>query len=73
MCLLNDFFWRAALGARYEAQSDTRIGQDLKRMDKILLGDKPDYEDYDRFFEPGEIEQWGEFRLNDGYIKALSS
>jgi hypothetical protein len=69
--MLDEFFWRAAFGDRYEAQTDSRIGQDLKRMDKILSRQKPDYGGYDKYFEPDQIEQHGEFRLNDAYIKGL--
>lgn len=69
--LLGDFFWRASFGDRYTSQSDTRIGQDLKRMAAIVDGRQPDYADYGTYFEPEQIEQWGEFKLSDSYIKAF--
>ena len=41
---VQDFFWRCVLTSRYSAAAETKLGQDIKRIDTILSGKKPDYD-----------------------------
>lgn len=41
---LEDFFWRVSLSPRYSQSVETRVFQDVHRMDKILIGQRPDYD-----------------------------
>lgn len=69
---LQDFFWRASLGGRYTYALESRLAADVKRVDKILAGDLPEYDwpvDTSRDF----IEKNGWFSAGRSYIKALLS
>lgn len=41
---LQDFFWRVALSGRYSSGVEGKLAQDIKRINKILLDQLPDYE-----------------------------
>lgn len=42
--LLQDFFWRCALGGRYSSSSESRLAQDKRKIDLILQDQAPDYD-----------------------------
>lgn len=42
---LEEFFWRMSLSFRYSSSAESRLAQDIKRIDKILEGERPDYSD----------------------------
>lgn len=68
--LLQDFFWRTAINSRYSSSLETVIGQDIKRIDKILDGKMPDYEQpVDISAESLKIN--GYFSTGRAYIKGL--
>ncbi len=68
--LLQDFFWRVGLGERYSGSLDSRVGQDIKKMDSILKGKRPNY---DWEIDPSAefIQQNGYFSTGRAYIKTL--
>jgi hypothetical protein len=68
--LLQDFFWRTSLSERYSSSLETRIGQDIKRIDAILKAERPKY-DYRINVEPQEIIDNGWFSAGRSYIKAI--
>jgi hypothetical protein len=41
---LEDFFWRCSLGGRYSFAVESKLAQDIKRIDTILQGQSPDYD-----------------------------
>jgi hypothetical protein len=41
---LDDFFWKTSLGGRYASGADSKINQDLKKIDAIIAGEMPEYE-----------------------------
>ncbi|MGI9440357.1 MAG: hypothetical protein ACR2OT_05195, partial [Parvibaculales bacterium] len=41
---LVDFFWRMSLSERYSSAVESRLAQDIRRIDRILAGEKPDYQ-----------------------------
>ena len=68
--MLRDFFWRVALGGRYSYSLESRLSQDLRKIDKILKGKLPRYEtpiDTSEHF----ILQNGWFATGRSYIKAI--
>jgi hypothetical protein len=67
---LQDFFWRTSLAGRYSASLETKIVQDLKRMDDICAGKMPEY-DYSIDISPRFIQENGQFSASRSYIKAL--
>lgn len=67
---LQDFFWRVSLGGRYSQAAETRLGQDIRKIEVILQGDIPKYEwpvDTSAEF----IEKNGWFSVGRSYIKAF--
>ena len=40
---LVDFFWRMSLSERYSSAVESRLAQDIRRIDRIIDGEKPDY------------------------------
>jgi len=41
---LEDFFWRCSLSGRYSSSVESKLAQDVKRIDQILAGDLPSYD-----------------------------
>ena len=41
---LEDFFWRCALSARYSSAAESKLAQDIKRIDQILIDKLPKYD-----------------------------
>ncbi len=67
---LEDFFWRAALGGRYSQSVESRLAQDVRKIDSIIKGRIPKYEwavDISAEF----VEDNGWFSVGRAYIKAL--
>ncbi|MGU3471873.1 DUF262 domain-containing protein [Paenibacillus sp. D51F] len=67
---LQDFFWRSSLSERYSSGVESKLGQDLKRIDQILAGKLPTY-DYDVNVSPERIIEQGEFSTGRSFIKAI--
>lgn len=67
---LRDFFWRCSLGDRYSSAVDSKLAQDIKRIDKIISGKLPSY---DWAINPSVefITDNGEFKTSRSYIKAI--
>lgn len=43
--LLEEFFWRVSLSYRYSSSTESKLAQDIKRIDEILRWNKPNYDD----------------------------
>lgn len=67
---LQDFFWRISLSERYSNALDTRITQDLKRIDAILRNELPAY-DFEVHITPERLIEQGEFNSGRSFIKAI--
>ena len=68
--MLQDYFWRTVLNSRFSNALETKIGQDIKVIDKILADEQPEYE------EPVDISKdyiinHGWFSTGTAYIKGL--
>jgi hypothetical protein len=42
---LEEFFWRISLSARYSSSTESKLAQDIRRIDEILDGKRPNYDD----------------------------
>lgn len=40
---LEEFFWRMSLSFRYSSSTESKLAQDIKRIDSILAGERPEY------------------------------
>lgn len=43
--LLQEFFWRMSLSYRYSSSTESRLAQDIRRINLILENEQPDYRD----------------------------
>lgn len=68
--MLQQFFWRVGLGERYSRSLDTRLGQDIKRIEAILKGRNPKY-DWDVDTSAEYIRHNGYFAAGRAYIKTI--
>ncbi len=68
--LLEDFFWRTSLGGRYSSAVESKLAQDIRRMDAILENDPPDY-DWGVDLSPKFILENGWFNAGRSFTKAI--
>jgi hypothetical protein len=67
---LQDFFWRVSLGGRYSQSLETRVAQDIGKIDQILKGKLPTY-DWAVDVTPEFIERNGYFSTSRSFVKAI--
>ena len=67
---LEDFMWRVSLGGRYSSSVESKLAQDIDRIDKILENEKPEY-DWAIDTSSEFINKNGWFNTGRSYIKAL--
>lgn len=67
---LQDFFWRCALSGRYSSAVESKLAQDIKRIDDILNGKLPRYE-WAVDTSPEFIVDNGWFSASKSYVKAI--
>jgi len=67
---LQDFFWRVALAGRYSSAVESKLAQDIKKIDKILNDELPKYE-WPINTSPEFIKDNGWFNAGSSYIKAI--
>lgn len=67
---LQDFFWRCSLSGRYSSAVESKLAQDIKRIDDILLEKSPSY-DWPIDTSPNFIIENGWFSAGRSYIKAI--
>jgi hypothetical protein len=68
---MEEFFWRMALSFRYSSSSESNLAQDIKRIDKILVGERPDYSDINVHLESPEALIQTNFSAGNSYCKAI--
>lgn len=67
---LQDFFWRCSLGARYSSSVESKLAQDVRRIDEILCDTLPKY-DWGIDTSEEFITNNGWFSAGRSYIKAI--
>jgi hypothetical protein len=59
---LEDFFWRVSLGFRYSSGVESKLAQDIEKIEKIVKGELPKYEWAvnidEEFVENKNIMEW---------------
>ena len=69
---LRDFFWRCSLGGRYSVSVESKLAQDIGRIDTILSDKTPAY-DWGVDLSPEFIIANGWFGTGRAFIKAILS
>ena len=67
---LTDFFWRCSVGWRYSFALESRLAQDIKKIEAILENCRPAY-DWRVNTTPEFIMENGPFRAGNAFIKAM--
>lgn len=67
---LEDFFWRCSLSGRYSSAVESKLSQDIKRIDKIIDGELPNY-DWSVDTSEDFIKNNGWFSAARSYVKAI--
>ena len=68
--LLTQYFWWASLTNRFSSAVETKIAQDLERMDAILAEGAPDYRGEELQLTVDDL-QWRWFSTGDAFCKAI--
>ncbi len=68
--LLEDFFWRVSLGGRYSSSVESKLAQDIRRIDAILEDQSFDY-DWGIDISPTFIVENGWFNTGRSFVKAI--
>lgn len=68
--LLDDFFWRVSLGGRYSSSVESKLAQDIRRIDDILQDQSPEY-DWGIDISSEFILKNGWFNTGRSFVKAI--
>ena len=68
---LDEFFWRISLSFRYSSSVESSLAQDIKRIDQILAGNRPDYSDVKVFLDSPQSLIDTNFSAGNSYCKAI--
>lgn len=68
---LEELFWRVSLSSRYSSSTESKLAQDIKRVDLILEGKRPDYSDIKVQLDSPETLIDTNFRAGNSYCKAI--
>jgi hypothetical protein len=68
--LLAQYFWWASLSNRFTSAAESKIAQDLLRIDDILVETPPSYKDEEVHLTMDDL-RWRRFRTGDAFCKAI--
>jgi len=68
---LEEFFWRMSLSFRYSSSTESKLAQDIKRIDEILKGNRPNYEDVKVYLSSPKDLIDTVFSAGSSYCKAI--
>lgn len=68
---LEEFFWRISLSSRYSSSTESKLAQDIKRIDLILAGQRPDYSDIKVNLDSPQTLIDTNFSAGNSYCKAV--
>uniref|UniRef100_Q31IU1 DUF262 domain-containing protein n=1 Tax=Hydrogenovibrio crunogenus (strain DSM 25203 / XCL-2) TaxID=317025 RepID=Q31IU1_HYDCU len=68
---LEEFFWRVSLSSRYSSSTESKLAQDIKRIDQILKGQRPDYNDIKVNLDSPQSLIDTNFSAGNSYCKAV--
>jgi len=68
---LEEFFWRMSLSFRYSSSSESKLAQDIKRIDIILSNERPEYGDIKVNLDSPQSLIETNFSAGNSYCKAI--
>ena len=68
---LEELFWRVSLSFRYSSSTESKLAQDIRRIDEILKDERPNYDDVKIYLNsPNDLIDFG-FSAGSSYCKAI--
>ncbi len=68
---LEEFFWRISLSFRYSSSTESKLAQDIKRIDEILEGNRPNYDEVKVYLSSPKDLIETSFSAGSSYCKAI--
>jgi len=68
---LEEFFWRVSLSYRYSSSTESKLSQDIRRIDSMLDNKRPAYDDLIINLNDPETLINTEFRAGNSFCKAI--
>lgn len=68
---LEEFFWRISLSYRYSSSTESKLAQDIKRIDQILNSERPNYDELKVFLSSPRDLIDTNFSAGNSYCKAV--
>ena len=68
---LEEFFWRISLSYRYSSSTESKLAQDIRRIDQILNGERPNYDELKVFLNSPRDLIDTSFSAGSSYCKAV--
>lgn len=68
---LEEFFWRLSLSFRYSSSTESKLSQDIKRIEEILNGIRPNYDDVKVYLNSSQDLIDTAFSAGSSYCKAI--
>lgn len=68
---LEEFFWRVSLSYRYQSSTESKLAQDIKRIDLILKGERPIYSEMKVYLDSPQDLVDTNFSAGNSYCKAI--
>jgi len=68
---LEEFFWRMSLSFRYSSSAESRLAQDIKRIEKIIKTERPEYSDIKVYLDSSQDLIDTNFSAGNSYCKAI--
>lgn len=68
---LEEFFWRMSLSFRYSSSAESRLAQDIKRIDKVLARERPNYNDIKVYLDSPQALIETNFSAGNSFCKAI--
>lgn len=69
--LLEEFFWRVSLSFRYSSATESKLAQDIKRIELILGDQRPDYSEVKVYLDSPKALIDTNFSAANSYCKAV--
>ena len=67
---LEEFFWRASLSQRYSSATESKLAQDIKRINLIIDNQRPEYKDFNIQITPQNLVEY-QFSAGNSFCKAI--
>lgn len=69
--MLEEFFWRMALSYRYTSATESKLAQDIKRIDQIIANKRPEYKEIQVYLDSPKSLIDTNFSAGNSYCKAV--